>query len=93
MPSVNATSPALDALAEKITSRSCRVGVYGLGYVGLPLALRFAEMSIQVTGFDIGPRKVETLNAGASHIERLPPSQIAQARRADFTATLMEELL
>ncbi len=87
MPSANTASPVLDALAEKIASRSCRVGIYGLGYVGLPLALRFAEMGIQVTGFDIDPQKVETLNAGASYIERIIPSQIAQAREAGFIAT------
>lgn len=70
---------ALTLLREKITSGTAVVGVYGLGYVGLPLALRFCDVGIKVIGFDIDGRKVETLNAGLSYIERLTPQRIKHA--------------
>lgn len=80
-------SPPLQALQERIDSRSLCVGIYGLGYVGLPLALRFAEAGIRVLGFDIDTAKVEKLNAGQSYIERLTPELIQQARQRGFEAT------
>ena len=54
-----------------------RVGIIGMGYVGLPLALLFAERGFRVTGFDTDEKKVETLNAGGSYIHRIVPAQIA----------------
>ena len=80
-------SPAMAVLAERLRSGTCHIGIYGLGYVGLPLALRFAEMGIRVTGFDIDPHKVDTLNSGNSYIERITAADINQARQANFTAT------
>lgn len=78
---------ALQALHERIERQSLCVGIYGLGYVGLPLALRFAEVSIRVLGFDIDAAKVDKLNAGQSYIERLTPDLIRQAREHGFEAT------
>ena len=46
-------SPELSALQTKIDAGTAHIGIYGLGYVGLPLALRFAEVGLKVTGFDI----------------------------------------
>ena len=66
-----ATVDALATLEEKINDKSALVGIYGLGYVGLPLALRFAEVGLKVLGFDIDNAKVQQLNAGGSYIERL----------------------
>ncbi|MBL4833795.1 MAG: nucleotide sugar dehydrogenase [Pseudomonas sp.] len=80
-------SPSLEALAARIRARACHVGIYGLGYVGLPLALRFAQMGIKVTGFDIDLKKVDLLNEGLSYIERIIPADIAAARTAGFTAS------
>jgi len=80
-------SPSLEALAARIRARTCHVGIYGLGYVGLPLALRFAQIGIKVTGFDIDLKKVELLNEGLSYIERITPAEIAAARTAGFTAS------
>ena len=80
-------SPAIAILAERLRSGTCHIGIYGLGYVGLPLALRFAEMGIRVTGFDIDPHKVDTLNNGNSYIERITAADINKARQANFTAT------
>ena len=77
----------LAALQARIASGQAIVGVYGLGYVGLPLALRFAEVGLKVIGFDIDPRKVELLNAGQSYIERLTPEHIQSAKNQGFKAT------
>lgn len=78
---------ALALLREKITSRTATVGIYGLGYVGLPLALRFCEVGIKVIGFDIDDYKVDTLNAGQSYIERLTPQRIKHALAQGLEAT------
>ncbi|MFV3330686.1 nucleotide sugar dehydrogenase [Pseudomonas sp. NY15437] len=78
---------ALDQLHTKISDGSAVVGIYGLGYVGLPLALRFAEVGIHVIGFDIDDNKVQALNAGRSYIERLGDHLIKAAREAGFEAT------
>lgn len=63
------------------------IGIFGLGYVGLPLALRFSETGYQVLGFDIDRAKVEALNAGRTYIEHIPAEAIARARGAKFEAT------
>ncbi len=55
------------------------VGVVGLGYVGLPLALAFAEAGSTVIGLDVDSRRVEAINSGTSHIEDVPSSQLAGA--------------
>ena len=80
----------LDRTAEtkrKIANREIRIGVVGMGYVGLPLALLFGEDKFAITGFDIDPVKVETLNKGGSYIVRILPSEIQSAQRNGFTAT------
>jgi UDP-N-acetyl-D-glucosamine dehydrogenase len=60
-----------DQLIEKISSKECLVGIVGLGYVGLPLAMRFVEAGFKVVGFDIDPAKVCSLEAGQSYIKHL----------------------
>lgn len=79
--------PALSALQEKITSRQIIVGIFGLGYVGLPLALRFAEVGVRVLGFDIDAKKVDLINGVQSYIERITPAMIAHAQENGFSAT------
>ncbi|SRR5713101_9566406 len=74
-------------LNTKIDNRTARVGVIGLGYVGLPLALLFSEQRFRVTGFDIDARKVSALCNGESYIFRIPPTDIQAARRQSFWAT------
>ena len=66
-----------ESLLEKIASREARIGVVGLGYVGLPLAVAFAEVGFQVIGVDIDQQKVESLNKGQSYVEDVPNSQLA----------------
>ena len=66
-----------EALQEKIVSRTARVGVVGLGYVGLPLAVEFAKAGFQVTGIDVLGDKVAKLNRGESYVQDVPSSALA----------------
>ena len=74
-------------IKQKIESREARIGIVGMGYVGLPLALLFSEERFAVTGFDIDQGKVETLNRGGSYIVRIPETEIELAQKAGFRAT------
>jgi UDP-N-acetyl-D-glucosamine dehydrogenase len=76
-----------DTLAQKIDNNSIHVGVLGLGYVGLPLALRFAEVGVRVTGFDIDPAKPPRIAAGESYINYISGEAIRKATAAGFRAT------
>ena len=80
-------SPELSALQTKIDAGTAHIGIYGLGYVGLPLALRFAEVGLKVTGFDIDSAKVQQRKAGESYIERVQPAVIQRAQSHGFEAT------
>jgi UDP-N-acetyl-D-glucosamine dehydrogenase len=82
-----ASESRLAGLKERIDSREVRIGIVGMGYVGLPLALLFSAQRFKVTGFDIEPDKVKTLNAGGSYIVRISPSEIQEAQKAGFRAT------
>src|SRR5436190_20996929 len=55
-------------LFEKIQNKKCKVGVIGLGYVGLPLAVEFAKAGLDVTGFDVDQAKVDHVNKGTTYI-------------------------
>lgn len=69
-------------------SLNAPIGIIGLGYVGLPLSLRFAQSGTAVLGFDIDPAKVEKLNAGQSYILHIPSEEItAQVSTGNFKAT------
>ena len=57
-----------------------RVGIIGLGYVGLPLALAFAEADFPVLGFDVDITKVDSLSAGRSYIEHLDAQRLVDRR-------------
>ena len=83
----SAASAAHTATLARIQNRTARVGIIGMGYVGLPLALLFSEERFAVTGFDIDPAKVATLNAAGSYIVRIPGTEIAAAQRSGFRAT------
>jgi len=69
-------------LLERIRSRSARVGVIGLGYVGLPLALLFEEAGFPVLGLDVDPKKAEALHRGESYIRHIGADKVARAFRS-----------
>jgi len=69
---------AAETLRERIVSRTARVGVVGLGYVGLPLALEFAKVGFSVTGIDVQEEKVARLNWGDSYIQDVPSPLLAE---------------
>ena len=71
----------------RLEARTAKIGVIGLGYVGLPLSLLLSEAGFKVTGFDIDAKKVSDLEAGRSYIFRIPASEIQSARQQGFTAT------
>jgi len=73
---------------ESFSGANLHIGIIGCGYVGLPLALRFAEIGHRVTGFDTDPGKVEKLNAGQTYIEHIGTDRIRTAVAAKrFSAT------
>ncbi len=59
-----------------------KIGIVGLGYVGLPLAVAFAEAGCDVVGVDVDPAKVAALREGRSHIEDIPDARLARGARA-----------
>jgi UDP-N-acetyl-D-glucosamine dehydrogenase len=77
----SSAASAAQTLEQKIESRTARVGIIGLGYVGLPLAMEFAKAGFPVTGIDIEPSKVAQLNRGESYVQ-----DVAQ----DVLGTLVE---
>ena len=74
-------------LESRIASRQARIGIIGMGYVGLPLTLLFSEQGLRVSGFDVDEAKVEQLNAGTSYIVRILAAEIVKAQAAGFRAT------
>ena len=86
-PGRRATVRSLTEWRARVDRREARVGIIGLGYVGLPLTLLFASEGFRVTGFDIDTTKVSALNRCESYIWRIEPDHIAAARSKGFTAT------
>jgi UDP-N-acetyl-D-glucosamine dehydrogenase len=77
-------------LLEKIVAKNAVVGVCGLGYVGLPLALTFGEKGFPVVGFDIDQRKIDAIGKGQSYIKHIAAERISKATRAEkpFAVTM-----
>ena len=75
------TKPDAKTLEEKIRQHRARIGIIGMGYVGLPLALRFAEEGFPVTGFDIDEVKVKSLAAGKTYILHIQAERIQRTTR------------
>ena len=74
------------SLKDRISDYSARVGVIGLGYVGLPLAVTAARQGFAVTGFDIDASKMDRLDAGQSYIGAVSDAELAAVRgRFDWT--------
>ncbi len=68
-----------DTIYSKIENKTLKVGVIGLGYVGLPLAIEFAKKDYQTLGFDVDQNKVDTLNSGGNYIQDIDDKLIADA--------------
>jgi UDP-N-acetyl-D-glucosamine dehydrogenase len=68
---------AAETLLERIVARSTRIGIIGLGYVGLPLAVEFAKAGFEVVGFDVDASKVSQINAGRSYIPDVSTSELS----------------
>jgi UDP-N-acetyl-D-glucosamine dehydrogenase len=78
----------LAQLARRIRAKTARVGVIGLGYVGLPLAVEFADEGFQVIGFDLDDVRLKRVNAGLSYIPDVSRAVLAQlVRRKRLAAT------
>jgi UDP-N-acetyl-D-glucosamine dehydrogenase len=77
MVAVEAPCKASETLAQKIRAREARVGVVGLGYVGLPLAVEFANAGFRVTGIDVQSSRVDRVNAGSSYVQDVPSSAMS----------------
>jgi UDP-N-acetyl-D-glucosamine dehydrogenase len=77
----------LAQLVSRIENRTAVIGIVGLGYVGLPLMLRYSQVGFKVLGFDIDPDKVCRLNHGQSYIEHISAKYIAEACGKGFEAT------
>lgn len=77
----------LSDFMKKVARKEARVGILGLGYVGIPLALRIAEAGFPVLGFDIDPDRIAELNAARSPIKHIADTRIAEMRATGFEAT------
>lgn len=78
----------MDMLLDKILNRSATVGIIGLGYVGLPLLIRFGEAGFPLLGFDVDSRKIDALLHGKSYIKHIPIEPInrfLEEKRLDVT--------
>ncbi len=69
---------SFQSLCDKIRSKTAQVGVVGLGYVGLPLAVEFARAGFHVTGIDVTAGKVDKVNQGVSYIQDVPTEELAE---------------
>ena len=77
----------LETTLAKLRNKEAVIGIAGLGYVGLPLMLRYASVGCKVIGIDIDIAKVDLLNAGKSYIEHISSDLVASAFKNDFEAT------
>jgi UDP-N-acetyl-D-glucosamine dehydrogenase len=76
--SLDEQNDILTRFQNRVQEKTARVGVVGMGYVGLPIALLFARKGFQTTGFDIDPAKIDSLRKGGSYIKHIPDSEISQ---------------
>lgn len=84
---IKISNEILDQLRSKMEDRTAVIGIVGLGYVGLPLMLRYVDVGFKVLGFDIDTEKVTKLNNGISYIEHIPSQSVEKACAKGFEAT------
>ncbi|MEK2645193.1 nucleotide sugar dehydrogenase [Bdellovibrio sp. BCCA] len=80
-------SEVLSVFLKRAADKQLNIGIVGLGYVGLPLALRFSEVGFKVLGFDIDKNKVSKIHDGQSYIEHISSDSVRKAVSAGFSAT------
>ena len=85
--SKNLSGVAIDKLHMRVKKHKSTIGIIGLGYVGLPLSIRFSEEGFKVVGFDIDKEKVDLLNSGKSYIKHINSDDIAAMSANGFMAT------
>ena len=78
---------AIDKLHRRVKNQESKIGIIGLGYVGLPLSIRFSQENFKVVGFDIDKEKVEILNSGNSYIKHIKEDDISAMSNNGFTAS------
>ena len=76
-----------EQLISKLTERKAVIGIIGLGYVGLPLAIRYAQVGFTVLGFDTDPAKPEKIAAGRTYFKHIPDERVKEAGESGFSAT------
>ena len=76
-----------EILSQKLINKSAVIGIFGLGYVGLPLAINFSKNGFRVIGFDIDLQKVNSINSGKSYIEQISDYKIDEANQSGFKAS------
>lgn len=76
-----------DQVLLKLNDKSAKIGIVGLGYVGLPLMIRYSEVGYKVIGFDIDDYKVNKLNNGESYIEHIHCDEVKKSKDVGFEAT------
>src|SRR6478609_7126751 len=76
------TDKSAESTLDRIRARKARVGVIGLGYVGLPLAVEFAHAGFDVSGFDVDESKTSQINAGKSYIPDVPEAELSEVVNA-----------
>ena len=81
---MNQNHTAMHALLERIENKTARLGIIGMGYVGLPLATVFARAGFRVTGIDVNAERMAALNRGESYIEDISSDTIARLRAEDL---------
>ena len=76
-----------ETLIKKLNNKSAIIGIVGLGYVGLPLSIRYAEAGYKVIGLDIDPKKAENIAQGKTYIKHIPDKAIQGATKSSFEVT------
>ena len=74
-------------LIERLNNKSAVIGIFGLGYIGLPLALRYLDSGFKVVGFDLDTKKIDKLRLGKSYIDYIPSSKISKYLKNQFEVT------
>lgn len=83
----NSHTAVAEQLIEQLKTRKATIGIFGLGYVGQPLALRYALLGYKVLGFDVDAEKIVQLNQGHSNIEHIDDADIATANAVGMECT------